>query len=578
MASSSVEQKLLASVELKPEWKPEVIASLISAESADVLSALDLDEIWGRPVDADSIAAGSTRERRRSFFEGAETWRCGELVKHGLLTAYSEGRAVGFSECAVVQRWEDAEAKECRICFDSEGELLANCACRGSLRYICEECLVMQWSAKGTELSKLSSMMRCPLCNMMFTGRAADILASRLGAAVTEHERINPEDNTAITERHKAQVTHATTLWQQGKYQDAADLFKQALAGLEVSCGAEDSRTLSALHNLALVHMAMDNTEEAVECLRRVRAGFVKHLGTEHALTLKASHNQGLAAQNCRSWEEAKETYEFTLDCRQRVLGETHIDTLKTAINLGLVYMNMGKLQEAVTLTRETLRRLEQVVGRQHSLAFTAMANLSVVLCQMDPSDEYALRLGQEAAEGRHLLLGDSHPDTLEGFRDLATVLEATDRNEEAEEVAKRALAGMEKVYGFRHHKTQEVVRNLQRMYDSQGRERDSKALLEKHAAAIPTIATKAPEPKPRGPVTLYVLSVYVVSDCRGKGIGRAMMDHWKALSKECSAAFIELWARSSSSSLPFFREGCGMTVGSSPPDRQDLVRLRYAL
>jgi len=484
---------------------------------------------------------------------------------------------VGFSECAVVQREED-DFKECRICFGSEGELLANCACRGSLRWICEECLVMQWSSKGTELSKLA-ILRCPLCNTVWTGRASTILASRLRAAVLADEAQNPEDRLQIAERHKAQVTHATTLWQQGKYSEAADLFKQALAGLESICGREDTQTLSALHNLALVLMAQDKNEEAVECLRRVREGFEKHLGKEHSLTLKASHNQGLAALTCHRYEEAQEIYEFTLECRRRVLGASHIDTLKTSINLGLVYMHLRKLDEAVNLSRETLRRLEQVVGRQHCLSFTAMANLSVLLSQVDPANEDVLRLGREAAEGRQLLFGDSHPDTLEGFRDLANVLELADRKEEAEEVAKRALAGMEKLYGFRHCKTQEVVKNLQRIYESQGRTDDSKALLEKHAAAIPTIATKAPEPKkPRGPVILYVLSVYVASEYRRKGIGRAMMQHWKALGKQYTAAFMELCVRSLSHSVRFFREGCDMTLGSSPPEKEDLVRLRYAL
>ena len=106
----------------------------------------------------------------------------------------------------------------CRICLDADGELLDCCACRGSVRFICRDCLLLQWEAQRSQA--------CGLCRQAFRGRAQQVLLERMaqglaakGLAVKDLELL------------KQLVATATGLWQQGRLREAAEQFKEAIEG-----------------------------------------------------------------------------------------------------------------------------------------------------------------------------------------------------------------------------------------------------------------------------------------------------------------------------------------------------------
>lgn len=359
-----------------------------------------------------------------------------------------------------------------------------------------------------------------------------------------------------------AEITSATALWQQGNFKEAADLFRKAVTGLTAIRGAEDAATLSAQHNLSLVLLAQGQVAEAERRVQLAKAGFVKLFGSQHPLSLKAAHNEAMVVQTRGRVREAIGLYTETLAARKLVLGPGHIDTLKTACNLGLALLRAGEVEKAEAALRDTVGSLEQVVGRKHPLTLTALQNLSLALSRLDPWSAEAQQLGHEVVEGRRLTLGEEHPETLEGLRDWASVLVAAGRVAEAEEAGRRALRGMERALGFDHPTTQETLRQLSAICKSAGKDAEADALLREHGKRVVVEAAQAPQPQALGPLVVFGLCLYIVPAMRRRGLGRAVVDRWKALARECSASSLDVRIPSEHASAPafFMSDAIGMT------------------
>eukprot|EP00747_Dinoflagellata_sp_TGD_P169420 gnl/TRDRNA2_/TRDRNA2_198376_c0_seq1.p1 gnl/TRDRNA2_/TRDRNA2_198376_c0~~gnl/TRDRNA2_/TRDRNA2_198376_c0_seq1.p1 ORF type:complete len:584 (-),score=108.60 gnl/TRDRNA2_/TRDRNA2_198376_c0_seq1:71-1822(-) len=563
------------------------IASLVEGEPEEVLRDVDADVSWGRPATASRIAAASCRAARRAQFETAPHWQRGELRRHFLLTIYHRGKAVGFSECVIVSRYEDpnSEHRQCRICLETEGELLDACACRGSLRYICTECLMKQWASKGEQLSTLSNLT-CTLCNTTFVGRAAELLGRGLRSATESKASASTSESTEERlQRHVAEVAAATSFWQQGKYEEAAELFRKAITGMEAVRGPDDANTLSAHHNLSLVLHGQGKLASAQTHVKIAREGFSKLYGKEHPLTLKAAHNDALIALALGRHQEALSGFKATHDARCRVLGAKHIDSLKSSCNLGLALVSSGDASQAKDVLQHTFSALEHTVGRNHPLALAALQNLSIAMAALEPKSEEALQFAREVCESRHRLLGPEHPETLEALRDYCATLTSAGQVAEAEEVGRRALKGMQRALGFEHSTTQNMFGRLRKLYEAQGKTGEAESLKKEYNSGIAVQAKEVPVPKQRGPTVAFILSLYVVPSCRRRGLGRLAMEHWKAVARENSATAVELCIEPASASLPFFTGAIGMREvdrhsASWPDDGTSrlVVRLRYSL
>lgn len=568
-------------MEVREEWQADIITAMLGSESDDVLADLDLVNAWGRPISSERVLEGSSRMQRQALFEEADPARGtqpGEVIRHELVMIFLDGEPVGFGECVVLQTFVPEEVRQCRICWCTDTKLLEPCCCRGSSRFICEDCLIRQWEAKekGRRVRDLTDL-KCGICHEPFTGRAAELLGRGLKAVAKESETSDDAELPHVAaDRHTAEVVAATALWRQGSYQEAAALFSKAIAGLEIVKGPDSDATLSARHNLGLVLIKQGQVQQAEANIRASKAGFSKRLGPDHPLTLKAAHNEALAAEACGRLCQAATLSAATLDTRRRVLGPDHIDTLKTACNLGLTLLRIGELSRSIAELCAAVAGLERIAGRSHPLTLAAMQNLSLAYSAQKPGCDEALRLAKEASEGRHSTLGPTHPETLEGLRDLSSVLLAAGKNEEAESAGRRALQGMQRAFGFEHPSTRQMLRQLQETYERRGDKEAANALLAEHRASVVVEAAKAPEPRPRGPVVLILLNIYVLPGRRRRGLGRAVMERWKALAKEFSAEAVELCLHATSSSIPFFTEGLDMI--KTPCEQGDRCNLRLAL
>ena len=83
----------------------------------------------------------------------------------------------------------------------------------------------------------------------------------------------------------------ASLLQDQGQLEEAAPLYRRALAACERTLGAEHPHTLTSVNNLASLLKAQGQLEEAAPLFRRALAARERTLGAEHPDTLVSMYN-----------------------------------------------------------------------------------------------------------------------------------------------------------------------------------------------------------------------------------------------------------------------------------------------
>ncbi|CAE7643811.1 unnamed protein product, partial [Symbiodinium necroappetens] len=98
-----------------------------------------------------------------------------------------------------------------------------------------------------------------------------------------------------------------------------------------------------------------------------------------------------------------------------------------------------------------------------------------------------AALVAREAAEGKHQLLGASHPEALEARRDLGATLFVASRPEEGVAAFRQALAGLQQTLGFQHPTTIAVLAQLRAALSHD--EEAAMALVHEHSSGNVTAA-----------------------------------------------------------------------------------------
>jgi tetratricopeptide (TPR) repeat protein len=139
----------------------------------------------------------------------------------------------------------------------------------------------------------------------------------------------------------------ALTLNSQGKYQEAEEGHRKALAIQRKVLGEEHANTATSYNNVAVNLDAQGKYREAEEGYRKVLTIRRKVLGEEHPDTAISYNNLALNLNAQGKYNEAEEGLRKALAIRRKVLGEEHPDT---AISYHSVAANLnaqGKYQEA---------------------------------------------------------------------------------------------------------------------------------------------------------------------------------------------------------------------------------------
>ena len=273
----------------------------------------------------------------------------------------------------------------------------------------------------------------------------------------------------------------ANILMEQGKLDEAKELYLRALSGKEQHFGSSHPETLKTVGNMAVLLQQQGRMGEAMSMHERALAGKEEAFGFDHPETLKTVGNIAILLQQLGRLDEAKEMYERELRGEEQRLGVSHPDTLGTVGGLGSLLQQQGRLGEAKEMYERALKGKEEQLGPSHPSTLRTVGALASLLAKQGSLDE-AKVLYERALRGEEEQLGPSNLSTLNTVGNIAVLLRLQGKLREAELMYSRALAGKREQLGLSHASTLRTARNLVDVLVQQGKLEEATALQEEIA------------------------------------------------------------------------------------------------
>ena len=122
-------------------------------------------------------------------------------------------------------------------------------------------------------------------------------------------------------------VRAADLFCEQGKYDEAKDMYERALAGFEEMKGVDHVETLLVVNSIGCLYVDMGDLDEAKEHFQRALRGREVALGLDHPDTLHTLNNLGALAKKQMRYPDALELYQKTLAGKviDILLIDTHV-------------------------------------------------------------------------------------------------------------------------------------------------------------------------------------------------------------------------------------------------------------
>jgi CHAT domain-containing protein/tetratricopeptide (TPR) repeat protein len=292
------------------------------------------------------------------------------------------------------------------------------------------------------------------------------------------------------------------SLWGDGKFDEAVEAARKALAICEKALGTDHWRTAGL--------------RRMVKSLRMIAA--LPAEGRRAVASLPALDAAGKAAYDGARYEEAVNLARRALEICRRWMGERHPDTAQCYHNLALLLRDRGDLPRAEAMLRKALAILLEVVGEQHPDTAYNYSTLATVLHARGDLP------GAEAMHSKALMiqlkmLAKHHPSTANSYNNLASVLSDRGDLPGAEALHRKALAIQIATLGESHPDTVLTYNDIALALYARGDLPGAEALLRKSLALM--IATRGD----RHPFTATTYgNLAVVLRARGKLSGAEAM------------------------------------------------------
>jgi len=228
-------------------------------------------------------------------------------------------------------------------------------------------------------------------------------------------------------------------------YEEAEPLCREALAGSREVLGEGHPDTLKSVGNLAALlvdqaHLfppehprAVARLKEAEPLYREAVVGFTRGLGSTHPTTLSYVSEQARNLLALGKKVDAERIQRDAVSSCRATLGDGHPETLICITHLAGLYRGQNKLAEAEPLSREVLAGWRQVEAREPVQRNTLTAiNILAELLHAQGKDREAEPLCREVQKGFLSACGPDHPVTISAHENLAGVLKALGKDDEA--------------------------------------------------------------------------------------------------------------------------------------------------
>lgn len=168
----------------------------------------------------------------------------------------------------------------------------------------------------------------------------------------------------------------ALSLFQQGRFADAALELEAILSALEAKYGEDHPETLPAADNLAGALNRAGKPDRAETLYRRVQAGYAKQYGADSEAALELQGKVAVALADQGRKQDARAVYADAHARMRKALGEDAPATLKLAQNYGMLLTDMGDHKTAGPLLENLYERRKRKQGADAVDTLTALALL----------------------------------------------------------------------------------------------------------------------------------------------------------------------------------------------------------
>ncbi|UCE73013.1 MAG: tetratricopeptide repeat protein, partial [Methanomassiliicoccales archaeon] len=226
--------------------------------------------------------------------------------------------------------------------------------------------------------------------------------------------------------------TKVLTLYQQGRYSEAAKVAEEALSVAEKTFGPDHPAVAISLNNLAGLYDSQGRYGEAEPLYKRALAIAKKAFGPDHPNVAACLNNLAELYRAQGKYAEAERLYIRALKIGEKALGPDHPNVAMFLGNLATVYQAQGKYAEAEPPYKRALTIMEKSLGPDHPHVATSLNNLGEVYRAQGRYSE-AEPLHKQALTIREKALGKNHPDVAQSLNNLALLYQAQGRYTEAE-------------------------------------------------------------------------------------------------------------------------------------------------
>ncbi|WP_170191071.1 CHAT domain-containing tetratricopeptide repeat protein, partial [Geitlerinema sp. P-1104] len=269
----------------------------------------------------------------------------------------------------------------------------------------------------------------------------------------------------------------AMQLHQQGRYNEALPLARQALDICETALGPTHLYVAASLNNLAALYLDLGNYSEAE--LLYLRSLDIREitLGPTHLHVAQSLNNLAELHRDQGNYWTAEPLLYRSFEIYNNALEPTHFYIAQSLNNLAELYRNQGKFSEAELLYLQALEILETTLGETHTFVAYSLNNLALLYQnQGQYSDSESLYL--RALNILETYLGKTHPHVAQSLNNLAALYQDQGQYGNSESLYLRALNILETHLGETHPHVAQSLNNLAELYSLQGNYRASEALL----------------------------------------------------------------------------------------------------
>ncbi|WP_386070172.1 tetratricopeptide repeat protein [Tahibacter sp. UC22_41] len=156
-----------------------------------------------------------------------------------------------------------------------------------------------------------------------------------------------PPSSEALNDR-------ARSLYQEGRYDEAAATLREALALVEKDYGPDDPEVARSLNNLALIYKAQQRYDDAEPLYRRAVVIADRKLGEDDPDRMKSAGDLARLYVAAGKYAAAEPLYLRVIAWQRRHVGPQYGDVADTEGALASVYAKLGRTEDADRLARRS--------------------------------------------------------------------------------------------------------------------------------------------------------------------------------------------------------------------------------